>query len=228
MVGIFKRWCNFSKERRWSNDLVIKVKLDTSNLLDWLKEPWRNNMQLLAAGWFDSHLPLSFPGPGSFRLLDLQLLEKHQFHMSNQSRPKRSSFCLHLNFDLIYQASCYNTKKQIIVLFNEKPIKFRRRRRRTNNVEHKQKLSSTFNHNQDMNLKKLNSGLQGTHGGRQVITLEVKPRIQEVSLLRFPGISLWGLHATFTYCCCYLSRLGKIGKKIDLQKQKKHVLILDQ
>lgn len=43
--------------------------------------------------WFDSHL-LSFPGPGSFRLLDLQLLERHQFHMSNQSRPKRSSFCL--------------------------------------------------------------------------------------------------------------------------------------
>lgn len=73
-----------------------------------------------------------------------------------------------------------------------------------------------------MNLKRLNSGLQGTHGGRQVITLEVKPRIQEVSLLRFPGISLWGLHVTFKYFCCYLLRLEKL-EKLDLQKQKQNV-----
>ena len=54
--------------------------------------------------------------------------------------------------------------------------------------EEEEELSSTFKHNQDLNLKKLHAGLQGTHGGRQVVTLEVKPRIQEVSLLRFPWI----------------------------------------
>ena len=54
--------------------------------------------------------------------------------------------------------------------------------------EDEEELSSTFKHNQDLNLKKLHSGLQGTHGGRQVVTLEVKPRIQEVSRLRFPWI----------------------------------------
>ena len=161
--------------------------------------------------WFDSHLPLEFPWPRVVQIVG----------SSTPGKTSISSFCLHLNVDLIYQASCYNTKKQIIVLFNEKPIKFWRRRR-TINFEHKQELSSTFNHNQDMNLKKLNSGLQGTHGGRQVITLEVKPRIQEVSLLRFPGISLWGLHVAFKYFFCYLLRLEKL-EKLDLQKQKQNV-----
>ena len=148
--------------------------------------------------------------------------------MSNQSRPKRSSFCLHLNFDLIYQASCYNTKKQIIVLFNEKPIKFWRRRR-TINFEHKQKLSSTFNHNQDMNLKKLNfwpsrnSWWSPSHnvGGKASHPLEVslvwnfRASLCEVCML---------LLDTFAVTCCG----WKNWKNSIFKSRNKMSLILDQ